>query len=332
MRTISLVFLALLTSCDLCQAQQPTVALITQEVCPPCKPAKKLFEKLRLDGVFEGCKTDVLDKDDPVVKSLGVRILTPMVVLLEGGKLKGSINTVDTAHINALLEDVPIEPREPLKFDVDQLRSESTLMESAPSAAPPRIIKYTISTQYRNGVYQGTFLWGDVDRCLNFLGRYYNIRFVRANSGTLNIIQANYQISTPNAFAWTNGNRIYISPVANYGRSLALTLKVLVHEFGHAAGGGAHNPDPRAIMSANSGTANCIIESDARWFQAYQWKSTLRPWHEPNYMKDWWLGKVSDASVRTAASEAAAWSVPMEPVKAPRTKFLAREDSLQVAP
>lgn len=336
MRLILILALALLGSCDLCHAQQPerkpTVALITQRICPPCKPAKKLFEKLEQDGMFEGCETKVLDKNDPLVQSLPVTVRTPMVVLLEDGKLKGSVNTVDTAHLSALVADVPINPIEPMTLDVDQLVSESTTFAAAPSTGPPpRIIRYTIATQYRNGVYQGTFLWGDVDRCLNFLGRYYNIQFVRANSGTLQIIQSNTQISTTNAFAWTNGNRIYISPVANYGKSLALTLKVLVHEFGHAAGGGAHNPDPRAIMSTNSGTANCIIESDARWFQAYQWKSSLRPWHEPNYMKDWWLGKVSGV-VRTAQAEAEAWSVPMQPVKAPRTKFLAYEPFLNVAP
>jgi hypothetical protein len=329
MRLILLAIMTLFASCDLCHAQQPTVALITQEVCPPCKPAKKLFEKLRLEGAFDGCDAKEMDKDDPVVKSLGVRILTPMLVLLEGGRLKKSVNTVDTAHINAFLEDLPIEPREPMELDVDKLLSESTMFEATPTAAPPRIIRYTIATQYRSGTtYQGTFLWGDVDRCLNFLGRYWNIQFVRANSGTLNIVQANYQISTPSAFAWTQGTTIYISPVANYQRSLALTMKVLLHEFGHAAGGGSHNPDPRALMSTNTGTANCIIESDANWFRAYQWKGTLRPWHEPSYMKDWWTG-----GVRAATQQDESWSIVKEPFVAKRTRQWKHvEDPLHVAP
>ncbi len=332
MRLIALILVALLSLS--CEAQQPTVALITQEVCPPCKPAKKLVEKLRLEGLFDGCDVVEFDavKDCETVKGLGVTVRTPMLVLLEGGKFRKSVNTVDLSHINALLEDLPIDPREPMEFDVDSLLSESTTFAAAPATGPPpRIIRYTIATQYRSGTtYQGTFLWGDVDRCLNYLGRYWNIQFVRANSGTLSICQANYQISTPNSYAWTNGTTIYISPVANFQRSLPLTLKVLLHEFGHAAspGGGGHNPDPRGLMSTNTGTSNSIIESDAKWFKAYQWKSNLRPWHEPNHMKDWWLGKVT-----TAAKEDESWSIVKEPVTAKRTKFVQRlEESLHVVP
>jgi hypothetical protein len=337
-------FVFVLCSVGYCDDRKPTVGLITQEVCPPCKPAKKLFEQLKLDGVFDGCNAVEYDKGSEVVKSLGLVVRTPMMVLIgEDGKLQKSVSTVDESHINALLSDLPIEPLEPVSLEYAPLSfglaSESQSHEGGNLATgpPPRIIRYTIATQYRGGTtYQGTFLWGDVDRCLNFLGRYWNIQFVRANSGTLNIVQANYQISPGNAFAWTRGNTIYISPVANYQKSLALTLKILVHEFGHAAyGGTSHNNDLRGIMSFNTGTASNFIESDAKWYGAFQWKSSLRPWHEPNYMKNWWLGniKTSDLSI-TASSKEDGWLLPKEVNwKAKRTKQVYQvESSLHVAP
>lgn len=327
---------------------KPTIALITQKICEPCKPAKRLVEKLKADGTLDDCNVIQLDwqDDNERVKSLGIPIKTPMLVLLgEDGRFQKSVNTVDESHIKALLSDLPIEPLEPVALEYIPLSfgladKDIPVFEGAlATGPPPRIIKYTIGTQYKSGTtYQGTFLWGNIDRCLNYMGRYWNIQFVRANSGTLNIIQANYQISPGNAFAWTRGNTIYISPVANYGKSLALTLKVLVHEFGHAAyGGTSHNSDLRGIMSFNTGTANNIIESDAKWWKAYQWKGTLRPWHEPDYMKNWWLGikasESSDLSV-VASSKDDGWLLPKEvDWKAKRTRQVYQIDSsLHVAP
>jgi hypothetical protein len=326
-----------------CDDSKPTIALITQKVCEPCKPAKKLIEQLKSDGYFDECNVITLDweGDNERVKSFGIKFRTPMLVLLnESGKFQKSVSTVDKNHIDALLSDLPISPLEPVELDMNPpqysftLADESTTFEASPSTGPPKIIRYTIATQYPSGTtYQGTFLWGDVDKCLNFMGRYWNIQFVRAESGSLNIVQANYQIVGNGSFAWTSGNTIHISPIANYKRSLGLTLKVLVHEFGHAAyGGTSHNSDASGIMAFNTGTAGNFIESDAKWYSAYEWKGTLRPWHEPEFMRDWSRVKVRSFELNPSSKDDG-WLLPKEEFKAKRMRQVFQVDpSLHVAP
>lgn len=296
------------------------LAVVTQPFCAPCVKAKKLLA----DNVKLCSDADTLVAEVDYKKVVLGRQFTPQLVLYSPyGDVLALTESVSIGGIKSLLTEVPLPLLDPIYLDLpppDDVQAESSA----------RVIRYSIATQYKNGAYQSTFLWNEIDYFLSFMERYWNIDFQRVSrGGTLQIIQANTQLQ-PNAFAWAKGNSIYISPVANYQRNPRICGVVMCHEFGHCAGGSAHNSEAAGIMSVNGGTSGNFIPSDYRWWRPYQWKSTLRPHDEPEFMRQYMM---RGASVVDAFSVGSC-NLGTYSITAPRYKLMLQspEDVLGVAP
>lgn len=269
------------------------LCVVTQTWCPPCKVAKKTLadnEKLCADA-------DSLVAEIDYKRVVLGRQFTPQLALYSPeGSVVATSEDVSLSGIRSLLSEVPLQLLDPMVLDLP-LPDELVV-----NAAGPRVIKYLIGTQYKQGTYQSGFLWGEIDYYLSFMERYWNVDFVRVNKGaSLQIIQANYQLQ-PNALAWAKGNNIYISPVANFGKNARVCGMVICHEFGHCAGGSSHNKELSGIMSPTGGTAGNFIPSDYKWYRPYQWKSALRPDQEPNFMHQYMTRGAFSADVFTVGS------------------------------
>lgn len=298
------------------------LAVVTQTWCPPCKVAKKTLadnEKLCADA-------DTLVAEVDYKKVVLGRQFTPQLVLYSPeGSVVALSEDVSLSGIKSLLAEVPLPLLDPIYLDLPP-------PEETFAASNARVIKYSIGTQYKNGAYQSTYLWNEIDYFLSFMERYWNIDFQRVpKGGSLQIIQANYQLQ-PNAFAWAKGNTIYISPVANYGRNPRICGLVTCHEFGHCAGGSAHNSEAAGIMSSNGGTSGNFLQSDYRWWRAYKWKDgAKKPHEEPEEMRRYMMRGLS---VQDTFSVTNNGNLGVIDIKAPRYKLILQspEDVLGVAP
>jgi hypothetical protein len=140
-----------------------------------------------------------------------------------------------------------------------------------------RIITWSLATRYPNGAYNTTIRLDKIQEIFNLFGQYWRCQFTRVNrNARINIIQSNRSLGK-NVFATAGGNTINLDPIANYGRSVYITAIVLLHEFGHLAGGSSHSSDPTGLMSPNGGTSGGWQQSDARWFRAYQLRGAYPP-------------------------------------------------------
>jgi thiol-disulfide isomerase/thioredoxin len=296
------------------------VAVVTQPFCAPCIKAKRTLEDNEKLVVDNGALVAEVD----VKRVVLARQFTPQLVLYSpDGSVVATTESTTKEGIQSLLNEVPLPLLEPMKLDL------LAPIEQPVQASNARVIRYAIATQYKTGNYQSTFLWGEIDYYLTFLERYWNVDFQRVTKGySLLIVQANYQLQ-PNAFAWAKGNTIHISPVANFGRNPRICGLVLCHEFGHCAGGSAHNSEA-GIMAANGGISGNFLPSDYRWYRAYQWRANLRPDQEPEYMRQYMMrGAISVDPFVVGSSNLGNYSI-----TAPRYKLLSQgaEDFLGVAP
>jgi hypothetical protein len=298
------------------------LCVVTQTWCPPCKVAKKLLadnEKLCLDA-------DTLVAEIDYKKVVLGRQFTPQLVLYSpDGSVVATTESCSVDGIKSLLAEVPLPLLDPMVLDLPP-------PDDTYAASNARVIRYSIGTQYKTGAYQSTYLWGEIDFFLSFIERYWNVDFVRVSKGgSLQIIQANYQLQ-PNAFAWAKGNTIYISPVANYGKNPRICGLVTCHEFGHCAGGSSHNSEAAGIMSSNGGTSGNFLQSDYRWWRAYQWRvGAKKPHEEPEEMRRYMMRGLSVQDVFTVTNNS---NLGVIDIKAPRYKliFQSHEDVLGVAP
>lgn len=143
-------------------ALSDSFVLVTRDPYPPCKVAKELLKTFDLKGI-EVKEVDIKDAGKYFIKN------TPALVLLnDEGKFLASVNKVDKAHITYLMSVAEVAQVQPLKLPdfIEEAKSEDT---DRVETAAPRRIPYTISTEYRNGTYQGTFTWGQVDHALTLL-------------------------------------------------------------------------------------------------------------------------------------------------------------------
>jgi thiol-disulfide isomerase/thioredoxin len=297
------------------------VAVVTQPFCVPCVKAKRTLEDNEKLVADNGAMVAEVD----VKRVVLARQFTPQLVLYSpDGSVVATTESTTKEGIQSLLNEVPLPLLEPIKLDL------LPPIEQPVQASNARVIKYAIATQYKTGNYQSTFLWGEIDYYLTFMERYWNVDFQRVTKGySLLIVQANYQLQ-PNAFAWAKGNTIHISPVANFGRNPRICGLVLCHEFGHCAGGSSHNAELAGIMSANGGTAGNFIPSDYRWYRPYQWRSSLRPEQEPEFMRQYFSrGAFSVEPFSVGSSNLGNYSI-----TAPRYKIILQgpEDVNGVAP
>lgn len=113
------------------------------------------------------------------------------------------------------------------------------------------------------------------------IGEYWVIQPEQVTSRPNVIFQLTNRNLGVNVAAATSGIRIFIG---NYPFvSDAQLTAVLTHEIGHViTPGNKHANDPRNVMYAklNDVFKNFYTE-DPNWFRL-QWKSTRRPWQEPN--------------------------------------------------
>jgi hypothetical protein len=140
-----------------------------------------------------------------------------------------------------------------------------------------RVITWALSTQYRNGLYNSTIRLDSIQPIFDLFGRYWQCAFTRVTrNARINITQSDRALGR-NVFATARGNTINLDPLANYGKSVYTTAIVLLHEFGHLAGGSSHNSDPAGLLSFNGGSSGGWMPSDARWFRAYQLRGAFPP-------------------------------------------------------
>lgn len=141
-----------------------------------------------------------------------------------------------------------------------------------------REIKWALATQYRDGRYQETFRFDMIESALNHMSQYFQVRFKRVNKGwNFLVLQSNKAPKNLNTAAWVSGNTIYISPVYNFGKSAALTAKVILHEFGHIGNGTSHSKDAEALMAPNAGISHGWVKDDLKWFNKYKLRAGLPP-------------------------------------------------------
>ena len=159
-----------------------------------------------------------------------------------------------------------------------------------------RIISYAIASQ--NGKYNNTFLWGNVDSYLNFMSRYFPIRFVRTsdwNNARYKILQVSGTLPQ-NAFADTNASQrlTRISMVSNYAKHNYMCAKVLMHEFGHCLQTAfVHLSGTVDLMSATTGSASNFTQRDTYYFWERAYGMTLAPYspQEKNRMREVFMPK-----------------------------------------
>ena len=168
---------------------------------------------------------------------------------------------------------VPIEPQ-----SISEIDFRPSMLE-VPVFSGDREITYRLQTLYPNGTYNSTIRLDFIQPIFDYMAETKAIRFRRARPGEsagLIIEQSNRSKGT-NIFAWASGNKISLSPNANYGRSVYTTAVVLCHEFLHCAGGSSHSKKPGPLMSFNGGTTGGFTSLDEPWWKAYAWKGSARP-------------------------------------------------------
>lgn len=157
-----------------------------------------------------------------------------------------------------------------------------------------RQITWSLATRYRNGAYNSTIRLDKIQDIFNLFGQYWQCTFTRVTrNARINIIQSDRALGR-NVFATAGGSTINLDPAANYGSSVYTTAIVLLHEFGHLAGGSSHSGDPAGLMSPNGGTSGGWLQSDARWFRAYQFRGAFPP---PGIIRSTFAGVASTGRI-----------------------------------
>lgn len=266
---------------------KPSIVLVTQRLCIPCRPAKALIEKLEKEQVFAAFNVIPLDlvKDKAKLEKYGFPVsLTPTVfVANKHGEVTTSITTIDENHLRAIAEMIPVDCVEPMRIKFDE-----PIMLEAVGAPGDVEITWDLATMYRAGSYNGTFAFAEIQYALNALGRYKKIVFRRVTSGgQYHVIQANYQLQNKAGVAeWTNGNTTWVSPTFRFVSAVQCNM-CTVHERWHTSGvnsgSGGHHSQDGGVMGANGGYL--ILPSDYPWIARYQWRSALRPTDEPEWFR-----------------------------------------------
>lgn len=282
-RSITLICTIGFVFCSVAISQE--LVLISQKFCPPCRAAKNVLEKIKDHESIQGYKVREWDiaKDRLKIEGLGIGSVTrtPVLVKLDhDGNALSSITDLGEDLIKAFAADKPAkEVYKPIVLD----KFMETLEEPAPSSfgAGPRIITYSIATQYKDGYYNSSFPWNDIEYAMESLARYYNLDYRRVNSGAQwQIIQAN-TVGGKDWAAWTNGSRTYISPVFRYYSPVQGRM-IIVHERGHVGGRGHHNI-VNGLMHPYGGYK--LLPQDQSYFNGTPYKGSLRPEHEPEWFR-----------------------------------------------
>lgn len=272
-----------------CDEIKPSVVLVTQDVCPDCKPAKAVLAKMEARGDFKDFLVKELNwaRDRKQIEATGAVVTrTPTALLLDkNGQIVTSFSPVDEGALKVLASMVPVDCVEPIKI------KEPAMIVGDPIGAPGDIvITWDLATMYRTGDYNGTFSFGDIDYALNSLGRHKKVTFRRVTrGGQYHVIQANYQLTgNPYAAEWTRGNTTYVSPAFRFANQTQCNM-CSVHEFLHTSGvnsgNGGHHAQDGGIMGPNGGYL--LNPNDWPYIARYPWRSALRPNQEPDWFKQY---------------------------------------------
>lgn len=284
MKTIKPLILICTIGLMLCSvASGQELVLISQKPCPPCRVAKNLLDRLKDHESIKGYKVSEWDRvaDQAKIEALGIGKVTrpPVLVKLDhDGNAIGSITDLSEGALKAFAADKPVRaPHQPIILDqfIETFDSPSVV------GAGPRVITYDIATQYKNGFYNGSCPFGDVEYAMDALGRYYNLDYRRVSrGGQWHIIQAN-TIGGKDWAMWTNGANTYVSPVFKFTNATQARM-CFVHERGHVGGRGHHNI-AGGLMHPNGGYR--LLPQDQSYFNGTPFKGSLRPEQEPDWFK-----------------------------------------------
>jgi hypothetical protein len=265
-----------------CDDIKPTIVLVSQDICPNCKPAKKLLERMEAKGEFDAFIVKELNwnRDRKQIEATGAVVTaTPTVLLLDrSGQYVTSLSPVSEAGLKHLAEIVPVECYKPVK-----IVEASAATTEAVGAPGDIVITWDLATQYRTGDYNGTFAFYDIDYALNSLGRHKKITFRRVTrGGQYHVVQGNYQLKgNPNAAEWTSGNTTVVSPIFRFANPVQCNM-CTVHEYLHL-GGFNHHAQDGGIMGPNGGYL--LNPNDWNYISRFPWRSASRPNQEPDWFK-----------------------------------------------
>jgi predicted SprT family Zn-dependent metalloprotease len=144
-------------------------------------------------------------------------------------------------------------------------------------------LTYVIATE--NGSYNPTVPWGHLHTALSVYSRYKAVNFVRINDwsrASLRIVNARSLGSW--AAYYRSSNTMKIHPTVDYGQNPTTLTKVIQHECGHFRRDGHHN-STQGIMHPGAGSVFNWRQIDDPWWSHRPWRSSLRPWQEPDYFK-----------------------------------------------
>jgi len=151
----------------------------------------------------------------------------------------------------------------------------------------------TITWQFRNGRHTRHNTWqgSTVAIAAARMARYWNVQLSqRPGKGVLVFETRN---AGPKGAAMAqSGNRIWVNADFRWGTSETARQQMaftVMHEIGHwlmMDNRPIHTATPGNVMSAVVGDPYLnFTQADMRWFGRLQWKSSLRPWNEPDFFR-----------------------------------------------
>jgi hypothetical protein len=310
---LSFAVMVIAPSCctQACDEMKPSIVLVTQDICPACRPAKKVIEKMTAEGKLDAfiVKELHIRRDRKQIEATGAIVTsTPTVLLIDKeGLFVTSATSASETGIKNLIEMIPVVCYLPVK--------EVPMPSSEPIGAPgDQVITWDLATMYKQGYYNGTFAFSEIEHALNSISRYKKLTFKRVSrGGQYHVIQANYQLKNSAGIAgWNNGSSTYISPTFRFVNPVQSNM-VTVHERWHSSGvnggSGGHHAQDGGVMGPNGGYT--ILPSDYPWIARYPWRNSLRPTDEP----DWFRAYLSKQAVLGSDDQS---QFPLLDVQAPK--------------
>lgn len=144
-------------------------------------------------------------------------------------------------------------------------------------------ITWGLATQ-RGVAYNPTFPFEELQAYLNHISRYKAINYKRI--ADYNAARIKF-LNMPVPVMQTDISKFVckISSYFNFRRNSVWCCQGSCHEVFHMPGGKNHLPRPN-IMAEDGGSLGNFSMADYAYLRAYKDKSTLRPWHEPNAIRD----------------------------------------------
>jgi hypothetical protein len=146
-----------------------------------------------------------------------------------------------------------------------------------------REITWGLATQ-RDVAYNPTYPFNEIQAYLNHISRYKQISYKRIanyNSARIKFLNMPVPVMQTDISKFT----CKISSYFNFGRNSYWSARATCHEVCHMSGGRNHLPRPN-IMAEDGGSVGNFTVADYLYLKAYPDKSPIRPWHEPNAMRD----------------------------------------------